>query len=220
MTRVKICGLTNLADAVLACELGAHAVGFVFAKSPRRADPDTVAEICPHLPPFVARVGVFVNEPPNVIRELAQRCGLNVAQLHGEEPPDYINQLPGLQVVRAFRLRGEADLEPLARWPQDTVLIEPYLPHVLGGSGRQLDLDLASRATQCGKRVILAGGLTPDNVGQAILQVRPYTVDASSGLELQPGQKDPDKLRRFFEAVHQADDAIEKGASHHVSTTS
>jgi len=206
-TRVKICGITCVEDALRAAELGADALGFVFAQSPRQVTPEQAAEIAARLPPFVSRVGVFVNESPQRIKEIVARCALGAVQLHGDEPAEVLEELGRVVVVRALRLRGEEDLELIDAWPQPWVLIEPFSPEARGGTGKELDLNLAARACQRGKRIILAGGLSPENVGQAVRRVRPYAVDVSSGVEAAPGRKDPHKLARFFAAVREADGA-------------
>ncbi|NOY43944.1 MAG: phosphoribosylanthranilate isomerase [Deltaproteobacteria bacterium] len=200
-TRVKVCGLTRRDDALLAADLGADALGFVFAPGTKRpVDPEVVARVVEELPPFVAAVGVFRNQPVNEVRRLVRGCGLHLAQLHGDEDPAYIRAL-GLPVLKAVGIVGPADLDRLGRYPGLTAFL---LDAPGGGTGRTIDWGLAREARRYG-RIVLAGGLTPENVAEAIRTVRPWAVDAASGTEARPGVKDPDRLRRFLEAVRAAD---------------
>jgi phosphoribosylanthranilate isomerase len=202
MVKIKICGITNLEDALLAAELGANALGFIFyAKSPRKVAPETAREIIAQLPPFVASVGVFVDEAAAVVQELAGRVGLDWVQLHGQESPDYCRNL-GPKVIKAFRIQGEDSLRRLADYQgaAQALLLDTYKKGQVGGTGEVFDWHLAREAKKYG-RIILAGGLTPENVAQAIATAEPAAVDAASGTEAAPGKKDPEKLRAFFAAV-------------------
>ena len=202
MVRVKICGITNLEDALLATALGADALGFIFfAKSPRKVAPETAREIIAQLPPFVASVGVFVDEKAAVVRDLAARVRLDWVQLHGQESPGYCRNL-GRKVIKGFRIQDEDSLRQLADY-QDAVqalLLDTYKKGQVGGTGEVFDWHLAREAKKFG-RIILAGGLTSENVAQAIAIAGPAAVDAASGTEAAPSRKDPTKLRAFFEAV-------------------
>jgi len=202
MVRIKICGITNLDDALLAAELGADALGFIFyPKSPRYVSPDTVREIIAHLPPFVVTVGVFVDEAAAVVRDLAAQVGLDWVQAHGQEPPDYCRSL-GRRVIKGFRMKDASslqDLEPY-RGAVQALLLDTYKKGQVGGTGENFDWRLAREAKKYGQ-VILAGGLTPDNVAQAIKVAQPQAVDTASGTEAAPGRKDVEKLRAFFKAV-------------------
>ena len=202
MVRIKICGITNLEDALLAAELGADALGFIFyPKSPRKVDAETARSIIAQLPPFVAAVGVFVDEGAAVVQELAARVGLDWVQLHGQESPDYCRSL-GRNVIKGFRIQDEDSLRQLADY-QDAVqalLLDTYKKGQVGGTGEVFDWHLAREAKKFG-RIILAGGLTSENVAQAIATVLPSAVDAASGTEAAPGKKDPAKLRAFFKAA-------------------
>ncbi len=204
MTRVKICGITNREDALAAAEAGADALGFVFAPSARRIEPSAAAAICRALPPFVARVGVFVDEAVEGIRAIARTCGLTAIQLHGAEPPCYAEELAEWQVLRAVRLRNEESLAELERWRCAGFVLDAYVEGLPGGTGQTARWDIAREAAHRGHRVILAGGLTPGNVADAIVAVRPYGVDASSGLEREPGRKDPPRIAQFLHAVRHA----------------
>jgi phosphoribosylanthranilate isomerase len=202
MVRIKICGITNLEDALLAAELGADALGFIFyAKSPRKVAPEAAREIIAQLPPFVAAVGVFVDEAAAVVQELAAKVGLDWVQLHGQESPEYCRSL-GRKVIKGFRIKDEDSLRRLAGYQgaAQALLLDTYKKGQVGGTGTVFDWQLAREAKQYG-RIILAGGLNPDNVAQAITIVQPAAVDAASGTEAVPGRKDPAKLRAFFKAV-------------------
>ena len=202
MVKIKICGITNLEDALLAAELGADALGFIFyAKSPRHVAPETARSIIAQLPPFVAAVGVFVDEAAAVVQELAARVGLDWVQLHGQESPEYCRNL-GCKVIKAFRIKDEGSLRMLADYQgaAQALLLDTYKKGQMGGTGEIFDWHLARKAKKYG-HIILAGGLTSENVAMAIATALPMAVDAASGTEAAPGKKDPAKLRAFFEAV-------------------
>jgi phosphoribosylanthranilate isomerase len=202
MVRIKICGITNLEDALLAAGLGADALGFIFyPKSPRYVTPDAAREIIAQLPPFVMSVGVFVDEEAAVVQDLAAQAGLDWIQVHGQEPPDYCRTL-GRRVIKGFRIKDESflkDLEPFHGAVQ-AFLLDTYKKGQVGGTGETFDWRLAREAKRYGQ-IILAGGLTPENVAQAIQVAQPQAVDTASGTEATPGKKDPAKLRDFFKAV-------------------
>jgi phosphoribosylanthranilate isomerase len=204
-TLVKVCGITRAEDARAAVEAGADLIGFVFAPSPRRVDAQTVARIVETLPPGAERVGVFVNEAAECIREIARIAGLTMIQLHGSEPPE-MDELLDLPVLRALRIPGTeaaSAVDAAGRFASPLLLIEPSVPGVWGGTGLSMDWGIARSivAALPHKRIFLAGGLDPDNVRQAIAAVRPYGVEASSGLEDSPGRKSPQLIRRFVETV-------------------
>lgn len=199
--RIKICGITNVEDALLACALGADALGFVFAPSPRQVTPETAAAILRELPPFVTTVGLVVDQDPLPILD---RCPLDVIQFHGSESPETVARL-GRRAVKAFRVREAADLEALAHY--ETVaayLLDAYVPGIAGGTGQRFPWQLAVEAKRFGKPVIVAGGLTPENVTLCVDTTGPYGVDVSSGVEAAPGRKDPEKLRTFLTAARRA----------------
>jgi phosphoribosylanthranilate isomerase len=202
MVRIKICGITNSEDALLATSLGADALGFIFyPKSPRCVAPDAAREIIAHLPPFVAAVGVFVDEAAAVVQELAAKVGLDWVQLHGQESPEYCRTL-GCKVIKGFRIKDKSSLQELAPYQGavQAFLLDTYKKGQVGGTGESFDWRLAREAKKVG-RIILAGGLTEENVGQAIATAQPDAVDAASGTEAAPGRKDPAKLRAFFKAI-------------------
>ena len=201
-TRIKICGITNLADARLAVDYGAAALGFIFYRPSRRAiDPVLAAEICAALPPFVTKVGVFVNESAAAIQQVVAGCRLDAIQLHGEELPAFCRPW-SVQVIKAIRVRDAHSLRAAAEYDVDALLLDTYTAAERGGTGQVFDWALAVQAkTAVRPPLILSGGLTPENVGDAIRQVAPFAVDVASGVEAEPGRKDPEKLRRFCEAV-------------------
>ncbi|WHZ21832.1 MAG: Phosphoribosylanthranilate isomerase [Nitrospira sp.] len=202
--KVKICGLTNAEDAAAAVEAGADAVGFVFhKKSPRCAEAAVVKGIVKTLPPFVLPIGVFVNEDAKVVRDVVDSCGLALVQLHGDETAAYCEAL-GRPVLKAIRLKDRRSFLILAEFQGRAgvrgFLVDAFSSDAYGGTGQVADWALAAEASSAAP-VLLAGGLTPENVSQAILQVRPYGVDVSSGVEASPGKKDHEKVRAFVRAV-------------------
>ncbi len=204
MTKVKICGLTTVKDALFAAEAGADALGFVFvSSSPRNLEPSQASKIIKELPPFVHTVGVFADSPLEEVKGIARAIGLDFIQLHGGESPDYCEQL-GLPVIKAIRVKGHESLKVLCNYRVEAFLLDTYREDRLGGTGESFPWELALEAKKEGK-IILSGGLNPGNVGQAIHKVRPYGVDVSTGVEASPGQKDHEKVRRFIEEVRSAD---------------
>jgi phosphoribosylanthranilate isomerase len=196
MVRVKICGITNLEDAEAAIAFGADALGFVFYEgSPRCVSPEGVSTIVEKLPPYVVKVGVFVDENPEGIRTVMEQTGLTVAQFHGDEPPEACTA--DCTMVKAIRVRNLRDLEPLKHYRVAAFLLDTYDPGAPGGTGRTFNWDIAVEAKRFG-RIILAGGLTPDNVARAVEHVMPYAVDVSSGVEATKGKKDLRKLELFI----------------------
>ena len=203
-TRVKICGITNLPDARVAVEAGADALGFNFyEKSPRFIPINTAAEISRALPPFTLRVGVFVNPVEELVRRAISECGLGLLQFHGDEPPEFCTQF-GLMSMKAFRIRDAGSLKELPNYRTDAWLLDAYVSDTFGGTGETFNWSLATEAQKLGKPVFLAGGLTPENVAEAIRQVKPFGVDVSSGVESSPGKKDHAKVRAFIKAAKQA----------------
>jgi len=203
-TRVKICGITNLADALAAVEAGADALGLnFFEKSPRHVSVKTAAEISKQLPPFIMRAGVFVNADEDLITRAIGECGLSLLQFHGDEPPEFCTQF-GLMSMKAFRIRDEESLKEIPNYPTDAYLLDAYSPEARGGTGEKFNWDLAVETQKFGKPVFLAGGLTPGNVAEAVRKVLPFGVDVSSGVESSPGKKDHAKIRAFIAAVRAA----------------
>ena len=199
MVKVKICGITNLDDALAALRWGADSLGFVFAPSPRRVTRQQVVDIVSGLPPFVCKVGVFVDSELEEVRETLEVCSLDLAQLHGSESPGFCQSLFP-RVIKSFRVKDESILNLIPAYKASAYLLDSYHATLKGGTGKTFDWGIAGQATRYGP-VILSGGLTPANVYQAVTKVRPYAVDVSSGVESQPGKKDHDKLRVFLEAA-------------------
>lgn len=204
MVKIKMCGITNVDDARVAVEAGADALGFVmYRKSPRFVEPAVVKAIVAGLPPFVLPVGVFVNEEPARVRTLMDECGLALAQLHGDETAPYCQDL-GRPVLKALRLKDRGTFLALAEFSGRAnvrgFLIDAFSDQAYGGTGQTVDWGLAQEVAQS-MPVVLAGGLTPVNVAEAIARVRPYGVDVSSGVELSPGKKDHRKVKAFIHAA-------------------
>ena len=198
---IKICGITRLEDAEVAVEQGAHALGFVFwADSPRFIDPYRARAIVSVLPSFVTTVGVFVNQRSEYVNGVAALVGLAAVQLHGDESPSYAAAMTR-PVVKAIALGAAGEGDAVAAWPlRVTLLLDVHDPVRRGGTGNTIDWASASKVAAA-RRVVLAGGLTPENVGEAIARVKPFGIDVSSGVESSPGIKDHRRLKALFEAV-------------------
>lgn len=198
---VKICGITDAQDALAAVEAGADALGFMFYdKSPRRVSVSVAAGIVRELPLHVVKVGVFVNAEEEQVTRAIRDCGLNLLQFHGDETPEYCLQF-GLMSMKAFRMRDAGSLQALAGYRTDAWLLDAHAPDKAGGTGETFNWDLAVEAVKLGRPIFLAGGLTPENVAAAVVKVRPYAVDVSSGVEVSPGRKDPARVRDFIQAA-------------------
>lgn len=195
-TKIKICGLTNIEDALLAADLGADFLGFIFAKSKRQADAETVREIVKQLPSTSVTVGVFMDQPVDFVRETMEKTKLDRVQLHGDESIDFCRQL-SWPVIKRICIEDEMSIEDIrdqmAQFPGVDYLIDPG-----AGSGKAFDWPVIRDLKT---KYILAGGLNPDNVREAVALLHPYGVDVSSGVESRPGKKDPNKLQRFIEEV-------------------
>jgi phosphoribosylanthranilate isomerase len=200
-TLVKICGITNVPDGLAAAGAGADLIGLMFyEKSTRLVTIEQAAEISRALPPFVMCAGVFVNPDPNLVLQAISQCHLTMLQFHGDEPSDFCTQF-GMMSMKAIRIRDESSLEQLENYQTDALLLDAHSPHGLGGTGKKFNWDLAVAAQRFGKPIFLAGGLTPENVADAVRQVRPFGVDVSSGVESAPGKKDPAKMKAFIDAA-------------------
>jgi len=206
MTLVKICGITNLEDAMVAVDAGADALGFNFYRaSPRYISPAAVREITNRLPPSVLKVGVFVNEEPQSVLNVLAEANLSAAQLHGDESPDYCRQLGGLYVIKAFGATNQLDWSVVDRYDVDAIMLDTKDELLRGGTGRVFEWSIAQRANKPVARLFVAGGLSPENVATAITTVRPYAVDACSSLEEKPGQKNHERVRAFINAVRKVE---------------
>jgi phosphoribosylanthranilate isomerase len=207
MVRVKICGITNAADALAAIDAGANVLGFNFyERSPRRVSEAEAAKIRVQLPKRVEAVGIFVNAPPAEVIALGKSLKLDAAQLHGDETPETVEEVAAdIAVYKAFRVEPEFRLETLDEYPEaEAFLFDAASTGQYGGTGRTTDWDLARRAAQT-HRIILAGGLKVENVAAAVRIVRPYGVDVASGVESKPGKKDHARLREFIQEVRRAE---------------
>ena len=209
-TRVKICGVTNRADAEAAISFGADALGFnLFAGSKRRIDLEREAHWIGALPPFVSKVAVLVNVPLEEARRIAEHPAIDLVQFHGDEDEEYCARFAesGRPFIRALRLASAGDLEKADRFSTPDLLVDAHVPGAYGGTCAKIDLELARElGTRCPElRVILAGGLTPANVGEAVRLVRPFAVDVASGVESAPGSKDPELMRAFVRSARGTD---------------
>ena len=219
MVKVKICGVTRVEDAVFAAEAGADAIGLNFVEGYARCiTPDLAREITRHLPPYLTVVGIFAGREVAEIRETVWTCGLNVVQLHGDEPPEDCLALAEdedqpLQVIKAFRVRGRETLERISDYRRNqwiTPLLDAYHPQEIGGVGKTFEWELISNFEcreneACLRPFILSGGLNADNVGRAVRTLKPYAVDVSSGVESELCQKDPEKVRAYILNAKSAD---------------
>ena len=199
---VKICGITNYEDASMAVELGAGALGFIFAHSPRQITPQKARDIIRTIPPFVKTVGIFVNEDPGLINNVIHDCGLDLVQLHGDEPPELCHELMPY-TIKAFRIKDDTSLRTCQayRGKVRALLLDTYSKDKAGGTGNTFDWQLAVKAKKLGIPVILAGGLGPSNIVSAISTVRPYAVDVNSGVEERPGKKSHPLLKELMEKI-------------------
>ena len=198
--KVKICGMTNLKDVKIAVDGGVDAVGFIFyKKSPRSVTMQAVRKIVLELPPFVDSVGVFVNETAEQINKIADHCKLDRVQLHGDESPAFCKKIRR-RVIKAIRVKDIQSLKKLSDYPVSSFLLDTFSEDQYGGTGKVFDWNLAYPAKRYGP-IILAGGLTPNNVRQAIQRIQPYGVDVCSGVESQPGIKDQKKMKAFLKNV-------------------
>ena len=199
--RVKICGLTRIQDALDAVGFGADALGFnFFRRSPRFVTSRAASRIIAELPPFVSKVGVFVNASRAEILRTIDASGIDTIQLHGDESPDFCEGFD-VTVIKAFRIGSIGDLRQLPKFRTAGWLLDSAVPGQHGGTGAKGDWSLARKAVALGRPVLLAGGLNSHNVAQAIRQVRPFAVDVSSGVESSPGVKDTRKVRAFIRAA-------------------
>jgi phosphoribosylanthranilate isomerase len=200
-TRIKVCGITRVEDALAAVRFGVDALGFIFVPaSPRYITPEKAAGIIKMLPPFVSKVGVFVNEDPQFVVEASRAAGVDTAQLHGDEPPEYCAGFP-MPVIKVFSVGANFDPSVMRRYAVGGYLLDTWDPKRRGGSGNTFDWAVAAKACGMYGSVILSGGLSPQNVREAVEAVRPYAVDLNSGVEVSPGVKDHDKIKAAVSIV-------------------
>jgi len=202
MTRIKICGITNKTDAIGAASLEVDMMGFVFyKKSKRYVEPAVVEDIINELPPYIGRVGVFVDEDKGNVLRIAVDAGLDILQFHGNETPEYCKDFCNkYKTIKAFRIKDEKDLEKVNSYETDFYMFDTYKSDSIGGTGEIFDWNIL-KDFEILKPVFISGGLTPDNVGRAIRELSPYGVDVSTGVEASPGRKDITKIKRFVENV-------------------
>jgi phosphoribosylanthranilate isomerase len=204
MTKIKICGVTNIEDALLVTNLGAEFIGFnLYKDSPRKVAVNSARDIIAKLPPFITPVGVFVDEELQAAAKTAKKCGFKLLQLHGAETPDYCKQLfelAAIPVIKAFRVRDESVLAEIPAYKEIVkyILLDAYVPGEPGGTGETFNWDLALKAADIGIPVFLAGGLNPENVESAVEKVHPFAVDVCSGVERLQRRKDFEKLKAFI----------------------
>ena len=208
MIKIKICGITNKEDALWAINLKVDALGFIFADSPRRVKSEIVQGIIELLPPFISSVGVFVDEDREKVEEITESCGLTTLQFHGEESPSYCEGFKQ-KVVKSFRVKDKSVLKKAVQYKDkvDAYLLDTYSPFKYGGTGKTFDWRIAKEIKKFGLSVILAGGLSPENIKEAISEVEPYGIDVSSGVEERPGKKSLEKLINFVRIVRETDGA-------------
>src|SRR4051812_38157471 len=199
--KVKICGITNAPDALAAVEAGADMLGFMFyEKSPRQVSVRAASEIIRELPPFIVKVGVFVDASEDLVMRAIGDCRLDMLQFHGDETPEYCAQF-GAMSMKAFRVRDAESLQELPNYSTEAFLLDAFVADKLGGTGEKFNWDLAIEAKKLGRPIFLAGGLTPQNVADAVKRVQPYGVDVSSGVEAERGKKDHAKVREFIKSA-------------------
>lgn len=202
-TKVKICGITNIKDAILAKDAGARALGFVFAESPRQIKPALAGEIIQSLPPEIEKVGVFVESSVQEINKVVDYCQLDTVQIY-EWPLEGHELLTGMNIIQAFRVRSKEDIINAQESPAHIILFDNYRSEKYGGTGQSFNWDIL-KENRPQRNFILSGGLNDENIGRAIAELRPFAVDASSGLEEFPGRKDPEKIRKFFFRIKEAE---------------
>jgi phosphoribosylanthranilate isomerase len=202
MVRVKVCGIKEIEDARVAADAGADAIGLVFAESPRKVSVERAREIAAALPEGVLKVGVFVDAEPKEVLSISREVGLDYAQLHGDEEPETVAAIRdgGVGVIKALRVRDTASLREMVRYDTNFFLLDAYSEKVRGGTGTRFDWELA-KAVRGYANILVSGGLTPENVREAIEFFEPYGVDASSSLEEKPGKKNDERVRRFVSAA-------------------
>lgn len=199
--KVKICGITNIEDALFAEQLGADAIGFIFYKpSKRYISPEVVSTISQKLSAFTLKVGVFVNETEDEINRIASETRLNLIQLHGDEKPEMIERL-NLPSIKSFRMKEDFDFSIFNEYPCNNFLLDTFSQNEFGGTGKTFDWSIIPPSLR--KRVIIAGGVSEKNVEEIFTKINPYAVDVSSSLEISPGKKDHNKLKSFFQKINQ-----------------
>lgn len=205
MVGVKICGITNIGDAYWAAESGADALGFIFyPKSQRYIAPERAKEIIHKIPGSIGKVGVFVNQEIQAVKEIVSFCGLHLIQLHGDESPDYCGQFSRSTLIKTVSVCTEEEVQRLEHYPVKAILVDTHDPDRYGGTGKKSDWALALKVKKT-HPLILAGGLNEENIKRAIETVRPDALDINSGVEISPGKKDAHKIREIMEIIRATD---------------
>ena len=200
--KVKICGITNLEDALASFFAGSDALGFVFyKKSPRNIGLNQAQNISRILPKKILRVGVFVDEDISTVKKIAQACALDMLQFHGQESPDYCQKFKGYKIIKAFRIAKPSDLDKISGYKTDAYLFDSFSPVQIGGTGNKFNWKILAQTAKMKPIVFISGGLTASNVAKAVELLKPDWVDVSSSIESRPGKKDHKKIQRFIQTV-------------------
>lgn len=202
MTKVKICGITNLEDARVSISAGCNALGFVFyKKSPRYITPQKARDIIKQIPKNIIKVGVFVNARERIIKQIAKFCGLDILQFHGNESPEFCKKFKGYKVIKAFRVKNKIDLKNILRYRTFAYLFDTFVKSKIGGTGKRFNWHFLTHLDNIDRPIFLSGGLNEKNVKEAIKCIRPSWVDVSSSVEIRPGQKDHKKIQAFIKVA-------------------
>ena len=202
MVKAKVCGITNLEDALASIHAGCDALGFVFyKKSPRYISPRKAAAIIKNLPPHIIKIGVFVNSKQRAIKQIARLCRLDMLQFHGKETPEFCQRFANYKIIKAFRIKNHIDFKNVLKYRTFAYLFDTFMASKVGGTGKIFDWKLVSHIGKLKGPVFLSGGLSKKNVKLAIETVRPHWVDVSSSVEIKPGEKNHQKIREFIKAV-------------------
>jgi phosphoribosylanthranilate isomerase len=202
MIKVKICGITNLEDAKASVDAGCDALGFVFyKKSPRYITPQEAGSIIKHIPVNIIKIGVFADAKERTIREIAKLCCLNMLQFHGNESPEFCDRFKGYKIIKAFRVKDRIDLRDISRYKTFAYLFDTFVKSKIGGTGKEFNWALMKHVCGIKRPIFLSGGLNEKNVKEAIEKVRPHWIDVSSSVEIKPGKKDHQKIKKFIKAV-------------------
>lgn len=201
MTKIKICGITNLADAESSSALRIEYLGLNFyPKSPRYVEPEIAKKIISNNRQGLFNVGVFVDEKPEKVNELVQYCNLDLVQLHGGESPEYCGQIH-CEIIKAFPVKDDTILSMIDKYKTDYILLDAHHPDLKGGTGETFNWEIARQVVAAGKKIFLSGGLNTENITEAIAKVKPFAVDICSGVEQSPGRKNPDKLQKLVNMI-------------------
>ncbi|MEW6170221.1 MAG: phosphoribosylanthranilate isomerase [Candidatus Omnitrophota bacterium] len=202
MLKIKICGITNLKDALTAIKESADTLGFIFyKKSPRYINPQKAKKIIEKLPSRINKVGVFVNEKERLVKKIVRNCKLNILQFHGNESPSYCQRFRDYKVIKAFRIKNRNSLKDIPKYKVDYYLLDTYQKNKIGGTGETFDWELIKLVKKIKKPIILSGGLNPNNITKAIKKTKPNAIDLSSGVEKYPGKKDSGLLKKLFKKI-------------------